>query len=78
MVWLLLLLDKTFASAFQSTDMFIDKVVHLIFIETRMTFKFLFYETIMLTFELPLNRRLEKKKKKKKYEIVRRNTENLL
>ena len=67
LVWLLMLLDKIFTSAFQSTDMFIDKVVRLIFIEARMTFEFLFYEAIMLTFELSLNCRLENKK----YEIIR-------
>ena len=50
LVWLLMLLDKIFTSAFQSTDMFIDKVVRLIFIKARMTFEFLFYETIMLIF----------------------------
>ena len=59
LVWLLMLLDKIFTSAFQSTDMFFDKVVRLIFIEARMAFEFLFYETIMLTFELSLNRRLD-------------------
>ena len=50
LVWLLMLLDKIFTSVFQSTDMFIDKVVRLIFIKARMTFEFLFYETIMLIF----------------------------
>ena len=39
-----------------------------------MTFEFLFYETIMLTFELSLNHNLEKKK----YEIIIQRTENLL
>ena len=58
LVWLLMLLDKIFTNAFTSTDMFIEKVIRLIFIKARMTFEFLFYETIMLTFELSLNHRL--------------------
>ena len=74
LVWLLMLLDKIFTSSFQSTDMFIDKVLRLIFIEAKTSFEFLFYETIMVTFELYLNRRLEKKK----YEIIKESTENLL
>ena len=74
LVWLLMLLDKIFTSSFQSTDMFIDKVLRLIFIEAKTSFEFLFYETIMVTFELYLNRRLEKKK----YEIIKQSTENLL
>lgn len=43
--------------------MWVEMTLRLIFTEVRLTYEFLFYETIVLTFELAIQKRLRRKKR---------------
>ena len=71
-VWEPILWDKTYTSVFLDIVMR-DKFFVRIFSECRLTFEFIFYETVVLNVELYLRRKIEKRNLRK----ISINTENL-
>ena len=71
-VWRPTLRDKTYTSVFLDNVM-LDTFFVRIFSECRLTFEFIFYETVVLNVELYLRRRIEKRNLRK----ISINTENL-
>ena len=71
-VWRPTLWDKTYTSVFLDIVM-LDTFFVRIFSECRLTFEFIFYETVPLNVELCLRRKIEKRNLRK----ISINTENL-
>ena len=71
-VWRPTLRDKTYTSIFLDIVMF-DTFFVRIFSECRLTFEFIFYETVVLNVELYLRRKIEKRNLRK----ISIKTENL-
>ena len=71
-VWRPTLRDKTYTSVFLDIVM-LDTFFVRIFSECRLTFEFIFYETVVLNVELYLRRKIEKRNLRK----ISINTENL-
>ena len=71
-VWRPTLRDKTYTSVFLDIVM-LDTFFVRIFSECRLTFEFVFYETVVLNFELYLRRKIEKRNLRK----ISINTEKL-
>ena len=71
-VWRPTLWDKTYTSVFLDIVM-LDTFFVRIFSECRLTFEFIFYETVALNVELCLRRKIEKRNLRK----ISINTENL-
>ena len=73
--WLHTYLDRTSTSVFRNISIaMIEQFFQRIFMEGRMTFEFLFYETLLLSIELLIRRRIEQRN----CEVIFENTKNLL
>ena len=66
-------LAKIYTSVSRGSDM-LDQMLQKLFIESRMTLEFLFYETVVLTFEFSIHRKNEKRQ----CEIICIKTKDLL
>ena len=66
-------LEKIYTIVFWDTDM-LDQILQKLFIESRMILEFLFYETVVLTFEFSICRQNEKRQR----EIICIKTKDLL
>ena len=58
--WLRTYLGRTFTSVFRNIAItMIEKFFQRIFMQSRMTFEFLFYETVLLSIESSIRRKIE-------------------